>query len=177
MVNAKFVKATLDKTKFSDSRLNLAIFENCVGLNADFERTSLLGCRFSGVDFCKSSFRKADLESISIKNSTLQKVIFQKSNLSRARIENCDFKHSDFKTANTEEVTFNSVDLHSTSFEGANLKNVKFYNCKGLTLEQLKRAFTLYGVKGLEKSLRDELGSLYPELFDEPIHQYFGIVY
>lgn len=106
----------------------------------------------SGTSLKGLELKKASLKDIKFHFVNLEKANLAKANLEKAVLNGCNLKEVNLTGANLKEVDLTKADL-----TGA----------KGLTLEQLKMAKSLYQINGLEKNLYEQLNKKEPKLFIE----------
>lgn len=125
--------AFLIETNLENTRLNQTNFEN-----SNLNQANLRGAYASGANFKDAFLIKADLE-----NAFLIKTNFRNAFLMEANLANCYLTGADFENAS----------LYKADLRGA----------KGLTVEQLTKAKTLYLAK-FDDEILNQIKSTLPEL-------------
>ena len=108
--------------------------------------------------------RHPDLSLTNLRNAYLGK-----ANLSRINLWKSDISYAYLGKANLQEAylgkaNLQMADLSNANLQNANLKEADLRNVKGITVEQLSQAKTLYEAK-LDSSLESELKQRFPSLF------------
>ncbi len=133
--SANLMNASLLETNLENSRLNQTNLEN-----ANLNQANLRGAYASGANFKDAFLIKAQFE-----NAFLIKTNFTNAYLMEANLRNCYLMGADFTHAS----------LYKADFRGA----------KGLTIEQLVTAKTLY-LAQFDPELEVQVRELLPELID-----------
>jgi uncharacterized protein YjbI with pentapeptide repeats len=133
--SANLMNASLLETNLENSRLNQTNLEN-----ANLNQANLRGAYASGANFKDAFLIKAQFE-----NAFLIKTNFTNAYLMEANLKNCYLVGADFTQAS----------LYKADFRGA----------KGLTIEQLLTAKTLY-LAQFDLELEAQVRELLPELID-----------
>jgi uncharacterized protein YjbI with pentapeptide repeats len=87
-----------------------------------------------------------------------------KPDLRSAPLEGADLINANLSGANLRGAHLNGAELHSVNFNEANLALADLTKAKGLTVEQLCEAETLYETK-MNQKLRQQVEDRCPELF------------
>jgi uncharacterized protein YjbI with pentapeptide repeats len=101
-----------------------------------------------------------------IKLKSFHRYIFK-----NAKLINADFKRADLTKAQLNNADLTEADLQDANITGAVLSNANFQNAnlKGITygdIDQFATVTTFYKAE-MDATLRDELESRYPHLFDQ----------
>lgn len=173
---AKFLKISQIKntnftnTNFEEAMLSDITFKGGSFKKVNMNKTCLNYCNMSDLEISESLFIESD-----ISNTKFIKTIFLKVNLSNVNAKEANFERVSatdvlFVNANLEGTIFDGTIFKNVDFTGANLKNVDFtyadFTNVKVSVEQLCRVKTLYGVKGLgsdiiEKIKTDGYGHLF----------------
>jgi len=160
----------------------------------DLRGTDLKNSNFIAINLTDADFRESHLEdakfigaclfSANFSVTFLEKLIFLKNQtfLKRADFTRSELKDVDFSGAELYEAKFIEAKCYNTKFIGADLRQADFTNAeldnadftgasfggaKNWTLEQLKKAKTLAGIKCNDDKKCEALKSKCPQLFNE----------
>jgi uncharacterized protein YjbI with pentapeptide repeats len=133
MNSANFSNSTLIETNLENTRLNQTNFEN-----SNLNQANLNGAYASGANFTDSFLIKTQFE-----NAFLIKANLKNAYLMEANLRGCYLMGADFENAN----------LYKADLSGA----------KGLTIEQLSKAKTLYLAK-FDHEIQEQLLKVVPEI-------------
>ena len=86
-----------------------------------------------------------------------------KADLTSAHLRDADLNNANLSGANLRGADLNGADLHNVNFNGANLALADLTKGKGLTVEQLCDAETLYETK-INPRLRQQVEDRCPEV-------------
>jgi uncharacterized protein YjbI with pentapeptide repeats len=75
-------------------------------------------------------------------------------------------KGADLSYAKMENADLSTANLEGAILNQARMVNTNLLDAKGLSIEQLSQAQTLFGAK-LDRAIEDELKRLYPALLEE----------
>lgn len=183
-------KCNADKAAHGTAHMNLA--------NLDLEEAELFGFDLKNTDLTGSNLKGVKLDSADLSMVTLIGVNLEKAHLSKANLENADLykanismarmdganlknadlgrasleatylMESDFQGAKLGNTNFRNAVLTNAGFEDAWLSEANFEGVVGLTVKQLSKANTLYGVESLPSHIEAELRKEHAELFREP---------
>ena len=131
--SANLSNSSLIETNLENTRLNQTIFEN-----SNLNQAKLMGAYASGANFKDAFLIKANFE-----NAFLIKTNFKNAYLMEANLQNSYLMGADFENAS----------LYKADLRGA----------KGLTLEQLTKAKTLYLAR-FDDQLLEQVKAILPEL-------------
>lgn len=125
------------------------------------------------IDLQRCYLKDANLEGTNLDGALLVIANLTKAYLNKASLIEADLSGTDLTGAKLLE-----ANLTRTNLQGANLTNVLMYQAnlhganlnqaRGLSSEMLKSCFSLYGTKGIPKSIQAELREEKPELFEKP---------
>lgn len=141
---------------------------------------NLKGSNMNSADFCSASLIETNME-----NTRLNQTNFENANLNQANLKGAYASGANFKDAFLIKAQFNNAFLIKTSFtnaylmeanlqgsylmgadfESASLYKADFRGAKGLTVEQLAKAKTLYLAK-FDDDLGEKVRELIPDLVE-----------
>lgn len=147
---ADLSKAFLGGTNLQKANLDRANLEQSVMIGSNLNEASLRKANFSNTDLTG-----AELINANLKSSFLQGALLREANLTNANLQKADLSSTDFSGAT----------LIGANFERACLENANFEDAIGISVDQLSKAFSLKGCKGLTKDTESELRNKYPFLF------------
>jgi uncharacterized protein YjbI with pentapeptide repeats len=151
---------------------------NCFLAKTNLNYVNLKGSNMNSANISQSSMIEANLE-----NTRLNQTNFENSNLNQANLKGAYASGANFKDAFLIKTQFENAFLIKANFNnaylmeanlsnsylmGADLENASLYKAdlrgaKGLTIEQLAKAKTLYLAK-FDDELLDQVKNLIPEL-------------
>lgn len=151
---------------------------NCFLTKTNLNYVNLKGSNMNSANISQSSMIEANLE-----NTRLNQTNFENSNLNQANLKGAYASGANFKDAFLIKTQFENAFLIKANFNnaylmeanlsnsylmGADLENASLYKAdlrgaKGLTIEQLAKAKTLYLAK-FDDELLDQVKNLIPEL-------------
>lgn len=117
MKNAYLQSCNLSYTNFRFAWLNLTRFENSVIYNAIFENTKLAQAVFHNALIEFTSFTNADMSNVNLAKAKVFYCFFIQTNLTGADLRGCKLNNSDLTSANLQDILVNT----STDFKGVNL--------------------------------------------------------
>lgn len=159
LIKAKFVKTDLRGASLWNADLRGAYLweadlrEAFLG-NANLENAYLMRAKLDSAVLIKSDLSGADLSEANLTGANLRG-----ANLSGAVLQGADLSKAIFTGANLRE-----ADLSEFQSEEGTIK-ANLSGAIGLTFDQISEAKCLWGVKGLDPSLKAELIKRKPELF------------
>jgi len=130
-------------------------------IGTEFERAELDRADFRGADL-----RAADLSMANLRRAYLAEVCLSGANLSGANLSGANLREANLTEANLTEANLNGTNLKEADLSRADLSEVDLTETKKLTIAQLSKTSTLYGVKNLNDSLSIALQKQYPGLFE-----------
>ncbi|MFN8359671.1 MAG: pentapeptide repeat-containing protein [Candidatus Kapaibacterium sp.] len=143
-------------------------------MHFNFHKSILVSSHLSRVNFKYSDFSSANLSNASCSNTHFDHADLTKANLMKTKCNGASFQHADCSDAK-----FNKSNLFVSHFENSDCTNVDFFaaycyetnfsSASNIKFEQLKKAETLCGVKGLYQGLRKKIADECPHLFEEPV--------
>jgi uncharacterized protein YjbI with pentapeptide repeats len=136
-INYSFFEDTrLKNVDFSDCKFQLSCFEKAKTIQAKtkenplilFDNASFYGGEFNGSKLINSSFKNAQLESITANNSDFKLCTFQKSNIFSSVLKNSIFNASIFSYASIFQTNCSDSDFYGCDFFGTELVDSNFTN-------------------------------------------------
>nr|VFJ51214.1 MAG: Pentapeptide repeat-containing protein [Candidatus Kentron sp. FW] len=189
-VLAAFKKCKTDATTDQEIRLDLANLdlEDADLFGFDLKKTDLMGSNLKGIKLDSADLAMVTLIGVNLEKAHLHKVNFEnanlyKANISTARMDKANLRNTDlgranlsaaylmesnFQQAKVGNADFTKAVVTNADFEEAWLFEADFEGTVGLTVEQLSKAKTLYGVKSLPSHVEIELRRKHAKLFQEP---------
>ena len=156
LYNCYLSKANLNHVKLKDSNLNSANF-----IHSNLMEANLTNARLNQTRFENSNMNQADLS-----GAYANGAIFKDANMIKAKFVNAFLIKADFSNAFLMETNLFGSYLTGADFTNCNLYKADLRNTKGLSIEQLLKAKTLYLAKFdkeileiLQREHREFLGS------------------
>ena len=146
-------KTNLNYVKLSGANLNYANLFNSALINVNLEGARLNQTNFENCNMNQSNLRKAYANGAIFKDTYLIKADFEKAFLIKA----------DFTNAFLMEANLQGAYLTGADFTNANLYKADLRGAKGLTIETLEHARTLYLAK-FDDEFLELIQNDYPEL-------------
>jgi uncharacterized protein YjbI with pentapeptide repeats len=137
LAHSYLVKTNLNYVRLSGANLNYANLFNSALINVNMEGARLNQTNFENCNMNQSILKKAYANGAIFKDTYLIKANFEKAFLIKA----------DFTNAFLMEADLRGAYLTGADFENANLYKSDFRGAKGLTVEALQNARTLYLAK------------------------------
>lgn len=153
LVNCFLARTNLNYVNLSGSNLNSANLSNSSLIETNLENT-----RLNQTNVENSNLNQADL-----KGSYASGANFKDTFLIKAQFENAFLIKTNFKNAFLMEANLQNSYLMGADFENASLYKADLRGAKGLTLEQLAKAKTLYLAK-FDDELLEQVKTNIPEL-------------
>lgn len=155
LVNCFLAKTHLNYVNLKGSNLNSSNFSNASLLEANLENTRLN----------QTNFENANLNQATLKASYASGANFKDAFLIKAQFQNAFLIKTNFINAYMMEANFQNSYLVGADFQNASLYKADFRGAKGLTIEQLANAKTLYLAK-FDDELQSQVRYLIPELVE-----------
>lgn len=109
---------------------------------ADFRSSILVGARFDYANLQYSNF-----DGISAGSRERDRISFSSATCSHAHFYSCDLSGATFEGANLDDAVFSLVDVSDVNFGRVSMARADLSGATGLTLDQLKKAQDLRGIK------------------------------
>jgi BTB/POZ domain-containing protein KCTD9 len=155
LVNCHLMRTNLSHVNLKASNLNSANLSNSSLIETNLENTRLNQTNFENSNLNQALLRGAYASGANFKDAFLIKADFENSFLIK----------TNFKNAYLMEANLQNSYLMGADFENASLYKADFRGAKGLTIEQLIKAKTLYLAK-FDDELLEQVRSVIPELVD-----------
>ena len=149
LVKCYLVRTNLNYTNLSSSNMNSANFSNSTLIEVNFSNTRLNQTNFENSNLNQANLNGAYASGANLKDAFLIKAQFENAFLIKANLNN----------AYLMEANLRGAYLMGADLENANLYKADLTGAKGLTVEQLLSAKTLYLAK-LDPALQLELDSV-----------------
>jgi uncharacterized protein YjbI with pentapeptide repeats len=129
--SAKLSVAYLEKAELDGAKLEGACLEG-----ANLNNANLTGANLTGADLTGAHLEGADLTKANLIKAELVRARLINANLSNAKLEGAKLEGAKLEGANLRDASLKGADLTGAYLEGADLRGVK-----GLTGEQLEKAW------------------------------------
>lgn len=153
LVNCYLARTNLNYVKLAGSNLNSANISNGFLIEANLENTRLN----------QTNFENSNLNQINLKGAYASGANFKDAFLIKAEMEGAFLIKSNFKNAFLMEANLKDCYLTGADFENTSLYKADLRGAKGLTIEQLTKAKTLYLAK-FDDDVLKQIKSTLPEL-------------
>jgi len=159
-------------------RINEINLVNCYLAKTNLNYVNLKGSNLNSANLCNSSLIETNLENTRFNQTNLENSNLNQANLKGAYASGANFKDSfliktqfegafliktNFRNAFLMEANLQNSYLMGADFENASLYKADLRGVKGLTLEQLAKAKTLYLAK-FDDELLEQVNAQVPEL-------------
>lgn len=155
LVNCFLARTHLNYVNLKGSNLNSSNLSNASLLEANLENTRLN----------QTNFENANLNQATLKAAYASGANFKDAFLIKAQFENAFLIKTNFINAYLMEANFKNSFLVGADFENASLYKADFRGAKGLSIEQLAKAKTLYLAK-FDDDLQQQVRYLIPDLVE-----------
>lgn len=153
LVNCYLARTNLNYVNLRGSNMNSANFTNSSLIETNLENTRLN----------QTNFENANLNQANLRSAYASGANFKDAFLIKAQFENAFLIKTNFKNAFLMEANLCGSYLMGADFENASLYKADLRGAKGLTLEQLTKAKTLYLAK-FDDDLLEQVKIAIPEL-------------
>lgn len=153
LVNCYLARTNLNYVNLAGSNLNSANISNAFLIEANMENT-----RLNQTNFENSNLNQANLQSAYASGAN-----FKDAFLIKADMENAFLIKTNFKNAFLMEANLRNCYLTGADFENASLYKADLRGAKGLSVDQLTKAKTLYLAK-FDDDVLKQIKSTLPEL-------------
>ena len=153
LVNCYLIRTNLNHTNLKGSNLNSANISNSSLIESNLENTRLN----------QTNLENSNLNQANLKNAYASGANFKDAFLIKAQFENAFLIKSNFKNAFLMEANMQNSYLMGADFENASLYKADLRGAKGLTIEQLTRAKTLYLAR-FDNEILEQIKFAIPEL-------------
>jgi uncharacterized protein YjbI with pentapeptide repeats len=155
LVNCYLPRTHLSYINLKGSNLNSANLSSASLLETNLENTRLN----------QTNLENANLNQANLKGAYASGANFKDAFLIKTQFENAFLIKTNFTNAYLMEANLQNSYLMGADFENASLYKADFRNAKGLTIEQLAKAKTLYLAK-FDDELMEQVKQLMPELVE-----------
>ncbi|MBY0433248.1 MAG: pentapeptide repeat-containing protein [Cyclobacteriaceae bacterium] len=155
LVNCYLSRSLLNYINLKGSNLN----------SANLSNASLLETNLENARLNQTNLENANLNQANLKGSYASGANFKDAFLIKTQFENAFLIKTNFSNAYLMEANMRNSYLMGADFENASLYKADFRGSKGLTVEQLSKAKTLYLAK-FDDELQEQVRHLMPELVD-----------
>lgn len=168
---ANLSEANLEKADFSNANLKLANLDRANLREVKFVEADLYKAELRGADLREAKFLDANLKEARLRISDLDEAYIVGADLRDVDLYYCSLVGSNLKYSDLENADLEGADLERANLEGVNLKGVdlseaNLTGARGLNLQQLIKARTLYQCYGLDSTLYKQLKMMKPCLFE-----------
>jgi len=153
LVETYLARTNLNHVNLEESNLNSTNLKNSFLIGANMKKTRLN----------QTCFENANLNQANLSNSYAGGSNFKDAFLIKADLQNSFLMKADFTNAFLMEANLSGCHLTGANFNNASLYKADLRLTKGLTIEQLAKAKTLYQAK-FDPELAVDLEVSYPEL-------------
>lgn len=153
LVNCYMARTNLNYVNLGGSNMNSANFSNSSLIETNLENTRLN----------QTNFENSNLNQAVLKNAYASGANFKDAFLIKAHFENAFLIKTCFKNAFLMEADLTNSYLMGADFENASLYKADLRGAKGLTIEQLTKAKTLYLAK-FDDEILEQVKANIPEL-------------
>lgn len=155
LVNCYLSKTHLNYINLKGSNLNSSNLSNASLLEANLENTRLNQTNFENANLNQANFRSAYASGANFKDAFLIKTQFENAFLIKANFVNAYLMEADLRNSYLVGADFENASLYKADLRGA----------KGLSIEQLAKAKTLYLAK-FDEEIMEQVRHLIPELVE-----------
>lgn len=155
--------AKLQKTHLNRAILKYANLGNAWLSHAVLDDANLFHAILEKAALYHTDLQNTNLEQSLLRNAEMVEAILKGANLKWADIGNADLYRADFEGANLENANLEGARLKDTNFTSSNLAGIR-----GLSLDQLCKAKSIYNAKGLDSKLLVQVKEKCPNLLDKP---------
>jgi len=153
LVNCFLSRTNLNYANLSGSNLN----------SANISQSSLIEANMENTRLNQTNFENSNLNQANLKSAYASGANFKDAFLIKAQFENAFLIKSNFNNAYLMEANLQNSYLMGADFENASLYKADLRGAKGLTIEQLAKAKTLYLAK-FDDEIFDQVKTNLPEL-------------
>ncbi len=153
LVNCYMARTNLNYVNLGASNMNSANFSNSSLIETNLENTRLN----------QTNFENSNLNQANLKNAYASGANFKDAFLIKAQFESAFLIKTSFRNAFLMEANLQNSYLMGADFENASLYKADLRGAKGLTIEQLTKAKTLYLAK-FDDEILEQVKVTIPEL-------------
>lgn len=152
LVNSVLPKTNLNYVNLKGSNMN----------SANLSNSSLIESNLESARLNQANFENSNLNQVNLRNAYASGANFKDAFLIKAQFQSALLIKANFNNAYLMEADLQNCYLMGADFENASLYKADLRGAKGLSVEQLRKAKTLYLAK-LDKDLQDQLELLTEE--------------
>ena len=153
LVNCFLSRTNLNYVNLNGSNLN----------SANLSQSSMLEANLDNTRLNQTNFENSNLNQANFKGAYASGANFKDAFLIKAQFENAFLIKANFNNAYLMEANLSNSYLMGTDFENASLYKADLRGAKGLTVDQLAKAKTLYLAK-FDDDVLDQIKASLPEL-------------
>ncbi|MCI0750644.1 MAG: pentapeptide repeat-containing protein [Flammeovirgaceae bacterium] len=153
LVNCHLPKTNLNYVNLNASNLN----------SANISQSSLIECKLINARLNQTNFENSNLNQAELKNAYASGANFKDAFLIKAQFEGAFLIKANFNNAYLMESNLQNAYLMGADFENASLYKADLRGAKGVTVDQLSKAKTLYLAK-FDDELLEQIKTNLPEL-------------
>ncbi len=153
LVNCFLSRTNLNYVNLKGSNLN----------SANVSQSSLIEANLENTRLNQTNFENSNLNQANFKGAYASGANFKDAFLIKAQFENAFLIKANFNNAYLMEANLQNSYLMGADFENASLYKADFRGAKGLTLDQLAKAKTLYLAR-FDEDLQNQIVQTLPEL-------------
>ena len=167
------VGADLSHLDLSGAKLQNADLSGARLSNTDLDKAWLSHAVLNHANLSHAILEHAALFHTKLTDSNLEQSLLTNAEMVNAILKGANLSWAMLKDANLYKADFEGANLKSANLDGARLKDANFGNSnldgiKGLKVDQLCKAKSLYGVKLLDPKLEKQVKEKCPHLFEKP---------
>lgn len=171
-MGVNFSHSNLDDSKFNYSRLiDTDIGDTYMSRvemrNAELRRTIINQSTLNHANLAATRFIDCVMWGIKLDSARMDGVIIFNSTLPHSWLQAVSLKNASFINSNLFRSKLRGSDCEGARFDNSYLAKVDLREARGLTLEQLSKAFTLAGAE-LDPNLYRAVQETYPQLLQHP---------
>jgi uncharacterized protein YjbI with pentapeptide repeats len=153
LVNSFLARTNLNYVNLRGSNLN----------SANISQSSLIEANLENTRLNQTNLENSNLNQINLKSSYASGANFKDAFLIKAQFDNAFLIKANFNNAYLMEASLQNCYLMGADFENASLYKADLRGAKGLTVEQLSKAKTLYLAK-FDDEILEQIKTSIPEL-------------
>src|SRR5690606_23776284 len=153
LVNCFLARTNLNYVNLRGSNLN----------SANISQSSLIEANFENTRLNQTNLENSNLNQINLKSAYASGANFKDAYLIKAQFDGAFLIKANFNNAYLMEASLQNCYLMGADFENASLYKADLRGAKGLTMEQLAKAKTLYLAK-FDDEVLDQIKTTIPEL-------------
>jgi uncharacterized protein YjbI with pentapeptide repeats len=161
----KIYEINLVNCYLTRTNLNYVVLKGSNMNSANLSHASLIESNLEGTRLNQTNLENSNLNQANLNGSYASGANFKDSFLIKAQFENAFLIKTNFKNAFLMEANLRGSYLMGADFENASLYKADFRGAKGLTVEQLAKAKTLYLAK-FDDEILEQVKISIPDLVD-----------